>query len=250
MTIACLITIKIFDTFIYSNAKIININSADINISTSKINEIISKFLEHLKIDDLKVIYGDHNSYIRVTKMLNKNKKQIDIPKWIMPSVGYELDYLLGSIWYSSKIYQKDKYVKRFNLIAQVLPTFFIFAYLLFFVLNIILIILNKYVLSSADYYGSIFEFLGKYFILDMFVIILFIFYISSLYFATKQKINIETLYERDIVKFVDENCVGYKSDIGAARVHSIKIDKLFFNTFMFNKKTSNMKFLGPFTLL
>ncbi|QGS51709.1 hypothetical protein [Spiroplasma tabanidicola] len=250
LTLVCLITLKMFNIYIYSSIKVVNINSADINISTSKINDITTKLVSYLNVTDLKIIYGETDFYCRITKMLNRKKQLVEIPKWIMPSVGYELDYLIASIWYNSKLYKKDKYIKRYNFVAQILPSTFILIYIVALILDLILIILNKYILSDFDYYGSFFEFLGKFFILDFIAILFFFMYITCLFFATKHKINIEATYEREIVKFVDENCEGYKSDIGAARVYSLKIDKLYLNTFLFNKKTSNIKFCGPFTML
>ncbi|QEH61607.1 transmembrane protein [Spiroplasma chinense] len=250
LTFITLLTLKVYNTIAYSKIKVININSADINISTSKINELIEKFLIYLNATELSVVYGESDTYSRISNMLNKNKKVIEIPKWFMPSVGYELDYIIASIWYNVTIYKKDKDLKKFNLISNILPKVFLFIYSIAIFFVFLLFILNNVIISKIDNFHSFLWYIERYHVLDAIAITSFLGYIITIYNSTKLKYFLEAKYERDIVKFVDKECSGYKSDISAARVYALDIEKLHYNIFRFNSKTSHLKFLGPFTNL
>ncbi|AOG60203.1 hypothetical protein SHELI_v1c02480 [Spiroplasma helicoides] len=250
LTLVSLVTIKIFNIISYSNIKIVQINSADINISTGKISEIIEKFKKYLDIEDLQIKYGETESYCNVGNMLNARKKIIEIPKWVMPSVGYELDYLLGSIWYNACLYKKESFIKKYNLAAYKLQIMFMFIYLLVIVLNFCLFFTLEFILKEEDISSSYLYLIWSYHILDVIDIFAFLFYISFQFLAAKSKLNLESMYERKLIKFVDEELAGYKSDLATARIFALQITKLYFSLFKINSKTSNLKFLGPFTNL
>ncbi|AGR40950.1 hypothetical protein [Spiroplasma taiwanense] len=244
-----LLTIKILNTLFCSKVEIREIQSADSNISSSKIEEIIKKFQHYLKIDDLKVNYADTDTYIRITDILRKRNKEINIPKWIMPSVGYELDYILANIWYSAKLYQKNKQVKKAQLFIKWLPLIFSNLFYLNFLISIFLSILYISFFTST-YPGEFLLFLFRIPIFEVFGLVSFLILITIIFFLNNIKSHLELKYEREIISFVNNECAGYKSDISAARVYATGFEKLIFKIFRWNSKTSNLKFLGPFTIL
>ncbi|AHI52652.1 hypothetical protein [Spiroplasma culicicola] len=245
-----IIFLKTYNTILYSKIEVKHINSADINISTSKINEIMNSFLKFLNVNDLKINYGEHEQYLRVHQMLNKSNKTIDIPRWVMPSVGYELDYLLASIWYNCKIYNKDKEVKKYNFLVNILPAVFIFIYFILFAVWVVFIITISFFLREEDIIRSFLSVFQTYYLLEIPTIICFIVYISMIFLSPKLKYYLETKYEREIIDFVNSEFSGYKADIAAARVYALEIGKVHFGFFKLSGKTINIKFLGPFTNL
>lgn len=250
LTLLTLFSLKLYNTLVYSRIKVREINSADINISTTKIEELIKNFQKYLKCPDLTIEYGVVDNYSRIFNMLNKKKKKITIPRWVMPSVGYEIDYLLASIWYNTKRYQNDKELKKFNLFWSVIPKLAYFIYSLTTVISMMLFIMYFFFSEDRIMIEGIFMWLIRIPIFQALSFLTFFIIISCLYFSTKGKNWLETKYEREIVSFVDSECIGYKTDIIAARVYSLEFNKLNFEIFRFNQKTENTKFLGPFVCI
>ncbi|AKX34455.1 transmembrane protein [Spiroplasma litorale] len=252
LTLICFFTLKLFYTVLYSKIKILEINSPDANISTSKIDEIINNLKIYLKASDFNIDYGSKDNYQRIYQMLNKKKKTIEIPKWIMPSIGYELDYIIASIWYNIKVYQKDNFLKKFNFFASVIPFIFLIIFYLFTILSFILYIVYYFVLNNpVDIVSNKFyEFLLTYPILQIIAITSFLLLVIDMFYINRIKLILETKYESEIIAFVDEYCQSYRYDITAARVYATNFNRINFKIFRFNSKTLNMKFLGPFTFL
>ncbi|WP_342258503.1 hypothetical protein [Spiroplasma endosymbiont of Dioctria linearis] len=249
LSLISLITIRIFNTFSLNKIIIHEINTADSNISSSKIDSIISKFKVYLRAEELNVIYGETESYSRINQMINKRKKQIVIPKWIMPSVGYELDYILASIWFNTKLYQKDKDIKKFQLIVKWIPLFLYTIYYSTLITAIVFSFLDKTSIIKENpskflifiFEKPIFEFIS---------ISSFLFIVTLIFFSNSLKNGLEEKYEMEIIQFVKNECESYKKDISIARIYSKEFNKIDFKVFRFNSKTSNLKFVGPFTLL
>ncbi|QHX36484.1 hypothetical protein SBIUS_v1c02310 [Spiroplasma sp. BIUS-1] len=249
LSLISLITIRIYNTFSLNKVVVHEINSADSNISSAKIETIISKFKIYLRAEELEVTYGENEGYSRINQMLNKRKKQINIPKWIMPSVGYELDYILASIWFNTKLFQKDKDLVKLNVIIKWFPLLLKLIYALCFIASFVIYFINKEALITSS--GSkflIFIFNRPVFQLTGLMAFLAMTILSFTTNSLKEKL--EEKYEREIIQFVKNECESYKQDISAARIYSKEFNKLDFKIFRFNAKTSNLKFVGPFTIL
>ncbi|ASP28580.1 transmembrane protein [Spiroplasma corruscae] len=251
-SLICIFSLKLIYTFLYSRYQIMEINSPDSNISTSKIEEIIQNLKTYLKATDLNIEYANKDSYQRIYQMLNKRQKTIQIPKWFMPSVGYELDYIIASIWYNVKLYQKDKYIKKFNFISVIMPLFLSIIYYLFVFLSFLLYLINYFIFTNpVDLIANpIMNFLISYPIIQIICITSFLVLLINIFYVNRLKSILEAKFEIEIIAFVDQYCTSYKHDISAARVYSNNIQRINLKIFRFNSKTSNMKFLGPFTFL
>ncbi|ARU92046.1 transmembrane protein [Spiroplasma clarkii] len=243
---------KIFNFFDYSKVEVAEINSADKNISSARVEEIIKAFMNYLGItqDQLKINYETGESYTKIFTMLNRRKKVINIPKWVMPSVGYELDYLLASIWYNAKLFKKDKGIRRMQIIAHTLPLVAGCIYVLALCLAITLLFVKVLIMNEIDFESSFLSIIYKIKILETICLVFYAIYLLCEVNSLQIKFLLESNYERNIVKFVDEELTGYKSDITAARLYAVQIKKMHFDSFRFNSKTSNLKFLGPFVCL
>lgn len=243
---------KLFNFTEYSKLNVVEINSADQNISSAKVAEMIKKFLLYLDIreNELKVNYESTETYSRVFSMLNRKRKEITIPKWVLPSVGYEIDYLLASIWYNVKLFKKDKGVRRMQLVAHIFPIIFIFTYYLLLTLVFILFLTRTFIMPEAEFKTSFLFTIANWKILEVTNLAFFILYIICEFYSTKIKMLLEINYERSIIKFVDEELIGYKNDISAARVFALQVRKMNYDSFRINAKTSNLKYLGPFVTL
>ncbi|WP_339021443.1 hypothetical protein [Spiroplasma endosymbiont of Atherix ibis] len=249
LSLITLITIRIFNTFSLNRIVIHEINSADNNISSSKIDALIAKFKVYLKIEELNISYGETESYYRINQMLSKRKKQITIPKWIMPSVGYELDYILASIWFNAKLYQRDKEIKKIQLILKWIPLFLYIVYFLTFILSFVIYFLDKQSIIQATS-SKLLIFIFSKPLFELIAIIVFLAIIILIFSSNILKIRLEEKYEKEIISFVKNECESYKMDISAARIYAKSFNKLDFKIFRFNAKTSNLKFVGPFTIL
>ncbi|AKU80114.1 hypothetical protein [Spiroplasma turonicum] len=252
LAIICLLSIRMIYTYMYSKINVYEINSPDSNISTSKIDDIIKNLKVFLNANDLKIEYANKENYQRIYQMLNKKKKTIEIPKWFMPSVGYEIDYIIASIWFNVKLYQKDKFIKRYCLLSVLVPLLLNVLFYLFFLLSIgtlIFIYLNQ---NNPEifYANKVLTFLIDYPIFQILCLSTFIILLINSFYINKYKSLLESKYESEIISFVDKSCESYKFDIAAARVHSNNFPRINFKILRFNSKTINMKYLGPFTYL
>ncbi|AUB31370.1 hypothetical protein [Spiroplasma floricola] len=249
LSLISLIIIRIFNTFSLNRIAIHEINSADSNISSSKIDSIIQKFKVYLKIEELNISYGETESYYRINQMLNKRKKQITIPKWIMPSVGYELDYILASIWFNAKLFQKDRDIKKMQLILKWIPLFLYIVYFSTFILSFVIYFLNKEAIIQATSSKFLIFIFSKP-LMELISLTVFLSIVILIFSSNILKIRLEEKYENEIIGFVKNECESYKMDISAARIYAKEFNKLDFKIFRINAKTSNLKFVGPFTLL
>ncbi|WP_338985427.1 hypothetical protein [Spiroplasma endosymbiont of Diplazon laetatorius] len=241
------ITIRIYNSYVMNKVVVHEINSADSNISSSKIDSIISKFKIYLRAEDLQITYGETENYCRVNQMLSKRKKQINIPKWIMPSVGYELDYILASIWFNTKLYQKDSEIRKLNMIIKWIPMFLYIIYFSTMIISFVIYFLNTDAII-AENPSNFLMFIFSKPIFEFICITAYITIMTLVFFSNQLKSKLEEKYEREIFQFVKNECESYKTDISAARVYAREFNKLDFKIFKFNAKTQNLKFFGPFT--
>ncbi|AHI53651.1 transmembrane protein [Spiroplasma sabaudiense Ar-1343] len=248
-TLVALFSIRFYFSNYYNNLKVPIIKSADINIASSKINQIIKEFLFYNKCSELQVIYENQANYIKTFSGLDRKKKIIYLPKIQFNSVGYELDYILGRIWVACRLYKNNNNIKYYRSITTTFPLFFkiiyyssVVATISFFIFwqlapisikeNDFLIFLQNYpVLPST----SLAAFLG--------IIILFL-------ISQKSKSNLEDFYEMEMTEFIKDNLIGYKEDYLAARVYSRSIPYLLTPIFRTWKQVENQKFLGPFNII
>ncbi|AGR41950.1 hypothetical protein [Spiroplasma diminutum] len=249
LSFVCLLTIRLYNTFSLSKVIVHEINSADSNISSSKVESIIERFKIYLRAEELNIIYGETENYYRVNQMLNKRKKQITIPKWIMPSVGYELDYILASIWYNTKLIQKDKDIRKLEWIVKWFPIFLNLIYILSFLAAIVFLFLDKDSIIKSNP-SKFLIFLFNMPVFELISITTFLLIVILMFFTNSLKSILEEKYEMEIIHFVNNECESYKKDISVARVYSKSFNKLDFKIFRINMKTTNLKFVGPFTLL
>lgn len=247
-----ILVLKFFNITEYSKINIVEINSADKNISSARIEEIINKFILYLGLTnaEIKINYGNSDTYSQIYSMLNRRKKEINIPKWIMPSVGYELDYLLASIWYNVKLYKKDKGVRKMQFFISVAPFMFMFIYYIFIFLIVALLIIRVFIMDEIYFNSSFLYEIFNFKILELISLTFYFLFIICEFNTTRMKMLLEMNYERNIVKFVDEELGGYKADLSAARLYAIEVKKLNYETFRINSKTQNIKYLGPFVKL
>lgn len=244
-----LLAIRAVNTLTYMKLNVPEIKSADINISTSKIATLIEGFTNFLGVSDLKIEYGTSEDYCKPFKMLNRKTNQVNIPKWVMPSVGYELDYLFGSIWLNAMLYKKDKDLNKFRILMNVFPIvgrmFFYFGFIVAITLYVIYQV-DFTVITTNEFLNGLY----KIPVIQFFGISGFLLVVSSHMVVNNFKINLESKYERSITKFVEQECSGYKSDVVAARFYAIQFQKVSFSIFKGSKQTRYIKFLGPFVSL
>ncbi|AUM62486.1 hypothetical protein [Spiroplasma monobiae] len=249
LSLIVLLTLRLYNTFVLNRVVVHEINSADSNISSGKIESIIAKFKTYLRAEELNISYGENENYLRVNQMLNKKHKTIAIPKWIMPSVGYELDYILASIWFNTKLFQKDSEIKKFQLIIKWIPLLLHLVYYITIVISFLLYFLNKEEIVQST--GSKFLiFIFEKPVFELIAVTSFLAIVIVIFASNNLKMRLEEKYEMEIIQFVKNECESYKKDISAARIYSKEFGKIDFKIFKFNAKTSNLKFVGPFTLL
>ncbi|AXK51436.1 hypothetical protein [Spiroplasma alleghenense] len=248
-TFLFLVGVRLYFTLYHNKMEVPVIKSADINISSSKIDEMIRLFQIYSNCADLKVVYERQNSYIKTFCNLNRKKKLIIIPTITINSVGYEIDYILGRIWTAAKIYNKNPNIMNYRRLTIIYPIFFKIVYYAFLVFSIILFILSKVDYENIILSNSFLFFLYRIPILSITTIAAFLGLIILFVMAQNSKINLEDYYEMEVSVFVKDQLVGYQSDYLAARVYSRSIPYLQIPIMKFSRSTDNIKYFGPFNL-
>ncbi|WP_338971726.1 hypothetical protein [Spiroplasma endosymbiont of Panorpa germanica] len=248
-TIVFLLSIRLYFSLYYSRTEVPLIKSADINISSAKIEEMIQKFQFYTNCTDLKIIYERDVPYVKTFCNLKRKKKLILIPIVTFNSVGYEIDYILGQIWIASKIYNRNTNIMNYRRVVVIIPIYFRVIYYLFMFFSFALYILAKINFEEIILQNSFLLFLYRVPVLSLTSISAFIGIVILFLMAQNLKISLEDYYEMEVSIFVKDQMTGYKSDYLAARVYSRSIPYLLIPTFRITKNVEFMKYFGPFAI-
>lgn len=241
-----LLSIRLFFTMYIVKKQIPEIKASDNVISNKRIDEIGNDFKNFLLIDDYSIERLDTNAYISPYSNIDTKNKVIKVNTFNVPSAGYEIDNLLGSIWLAYKSIKKDKDLRYFKFFLLVLP---IIGRILFYLGCLFQIIL--FFMAKENYIENIVNNKFIYLIYQKGVpgiigIVGFIFSILSLILSNNSKNGLEINYETIVAKFIGTKVIDYKEDVRAARIYALDNKFVCLPSFYWIKKTSNLKYLGP----
>ncbi|WP_338970508.1 hypothetical protein [Spiroplasma endosymbiont of Labia minor] len=241
-----IITLFVRNTLLIRRTNVLPINSADDNISTSRIQEIISKAKMYFNISHVNVIYAESNNISLMHSYDRKNNKLL-IPKILFSSVGYEIDWILGYMWYASKIIHKNKQFILYNSIYKfIIPILFS---LLLIVSGIAIIIVGFYISNPSFYADSDeLQFLFKYQVFSIISLILCMIYFLLVVAPVNWKENMEFNFESEIRTFINNVLSDFKTDFIAARQFAHEIKQFYLPSFIKTNKVSDYKYLGVFS--
>jgi hypothetical protein len=222
------------------------IKGPDNNISTAKLEIMIKKALAFFDITDWHVVQSQSEEYFSIANAINHKTKTINITKFNFPSVGYEIDNLLGNIFYAAGVLKKEKSFGRFIILVNVVVPVFRALFYFFTFLQLTLYVIFK--VDNLTIYQNIFLF--KIMDWNMLFYIALAAAILSLIFSTfvyGAKESMEVKYEFAIAPFISQYCTEYSQDIVAARTFALAWKTNIMPVFA--RKASALKYFGPFVI-
>jgi hypothetical protein len=90
--------IKIYFTVTYQNYQLPLINSANDVISNHDLDQIVHYYQGIFQLNDYQLHYELTENFLTLGSAVSRRKKTITFSKALFGSVGYELDYLLGTL--------------------------------------------------------------------------------------------------------------------------------------------------------
>jgi hypothetical protein len=244
--ILSLIFMRVIFTVIMYKTETPSIKSADNNISTTTFERIANSLKERLGLSEWNILQNSNDEYNSVANCVNHKKKVISITKFLVPSVGYEIDNLLGTIWFASKLINNDKKFTRFTLALNVFNLMFeilfyvsaLLQFALWFVYKYdVMIVINSSLLFYIKSHSVLF--------FTSLAILIVASFIQVLIYGSKN--SIEELYEREISAFVSSECREFSQDIVAARTFALNWKPILVPVFA--RKASSLRYLGPFVI-
>jgi hypothetical protein len=142
---------------IYFSVKLLNhqvplINSANDVISNKDLNQIVKQYQMVFGLQKYQIIFKETEALYNLGKGLNQYKKTITFSKIIFPSVGYELDYLIGTLWFiSEKKIHKNHLVRTYDFLNR-----YGFNLLIIFLLIFLLLSCFIYLVVGVAYGGQV----------------------------------------------------------------------------------------------
>ncbi|WP_339022474.1 hypothetical protein [Spiroplasma endosymbiont of Crioceris asparagi] len=242
------LSLKISITFIYGRAQVPSINNGSLTVSDKIIQETGDAAIKYLN-SDLTFEYSNEYYYSSIYNHLNKKQKKIIVPQWKQVSAGYELDYVLASIWFNAMLFKKNKAIRFWKLVTTTIPSFCRNLFLISAVFIASLYLLDHYSNKMFLAKHHILIEIILLFLLFIFFIMFFI-YLFCILYANNKKTIIESMYEKDMAAFFKTELRGYVEDIVAARTYSVNIPKVDFQIIRLNVKTENVKYFGPFAMI
>ncbi|ATG97281.1 hypothetical protein [Mesoplasma lactucae] len=220
------------------------INSRNIVVSNHDLDMMIEYYKNRFELDDYEITRPD--KFLNFGRNLNKHKKQIAISKRYFDSVGYEIDYFISRLWFSSRQLKKDNQVKVYSLVANFLIGFTIWCYVAIIVLQIILfiIIVAK---GGSDIQNPFLKFIWKVPVFDIIAFCLIALLLAFFLFLNEMKIVIQDKYTKDVLMDFKENFLNYYDDLKAAMTYDSEIHLSYNFAFKNRNDIEGIKWLGPF---
>jgi len=234
--IRCIVTIQV------NQRQTPEIKSSDNNISTGRITQLCLKFLETHNLGEWKVIEVEH--YVSYLDNINYKTKKILISKLPFVSVGYELENMLGNLWFAKNAINKVKGFNSLRVVNNVLSVISFYMLVFFSLLQFFFWFFMKYDLMMVLENGALY-FIVNYHIIFIIMFVFLLMYFISIIYLLKSKNFLELNFENEIAKFIKDECFEYKNDLVAARAWSIEWKMCV--VLSFNKRSG--KYLGPFVV-
>jgi len=245
MLLAFLI-VRIFFTSKYIHLDVPRINSGNDVISNHDLNEIVKHYRAVFELNNYEIIFKQTDSFYSLGRGLDKKNKEIVLSKYIFNSVGFEIDYILGTLWLlSQRLVKKNHFVRFYNFTNNY---GFIINFFLFLI--IFLVYLIVYVIVGVSYHGTIenkvLMFLWNYPILQL--ICFFLFFNSFILYAglVRMKERIENAFLKEVMANFEKYFKEYSFDLKAARRYAREMTLPHNFSFRVSNLTKE-KWLGPF---
>ena len=227
----------------YQHYRVFKINSTRATISSDERQALISFFVQQWELTGYEVVLTKVK-FLNIGKSLKKGAHKIIISSQNFISLGYEIDYLLSRLWFSSQYLQKNRQVRVYALITNYLVLFLMIGYCLCFLLQVVFFIVMV-VINPTTVHHDFFLFLWKVPLLTIVAFFSGGLMISFIYFLNQLKKVLESNYTHDTLPLVKTNFPTLVDDFKIARQYAGE-NKIAYN-FAFKTKTHHLKWLGPF---
>jgi len=238
--------VRIFFTMKYISFDVPRINSGNDVISNQDLNEIVKHYRAVFELEQYEIIFKQTDNLYSLDRGLDKKNKEIVFSKYIFNSVGYELDYILGTLWFlSQRLVKKNSLVRFYNFANNYGFVINFFLFLILFLLTLII-----YLVVGVSYHGEIdnrtLMFLWNFPVLQL--ISFFLFFNSFILYIVLSRVkeNIENTFSKEVMANFEKYFKQYSFDLKAARRYAKELPLP--HNFAF--KTLNLtkeKWLGPF---
>jgi len=237
--------IKIYFTVTYQNYQLPLINSANDVISNHDLDQIVHYYQGIFQLNDYQLHYELTENFLTLGSAVSRRKKTITFSKALFGSVGYELDYLLGTLWFVSQLTNRKNHRVRFYDFTNRFGFLINFILLLFGFLASLIV----YLIGAITYGGEITNAtLNFFWTVPLFPILSFFFFLNFFiifYILVTLKGKLEKQYTETLNLTFNQEFKTYAFDLNVARAYSMGVPTPHNLAF----KTTNMKFkwLGPF---
>lgn len=237
------LTVCLVFTKAYQQYHVLKINSTKETISGDEKKAMISFFAQQWELTDYEVILTKAK-FLNIGKSLKRGSHKIILSHQNFISLGYEIDYFLSRLWFSSQQLKKNRQVKIYALIMNYLVLLLIVLYCLCFFLQVVFFVV-MIVINPNSVHDNFFLFLWKVPLLTIIALFSGGLIIGLVYFLNQLKKVLELNYTYDTLTLLKTNFLAYVDDFKIARQYASE-NKIAYN-FAFKTKTHFLKWLGPF---
>jgi len=237
--------IKIYFTVTYQNYDLPLINSANDVISNQDLDEIVHYYQKVFHLEDYHLNYEVTENFITLGSAVKRRKKTLNFSKELFGSVGYELDYLIGTMWFVSQLANRKNHRVRFYDFTNRFGFMINFLLLLLTFLATLII----YLIGTITYDGEItnvtLNFFWTFPLFQMLSFFLFLNFFIIFYILVVLKGKLEKQYTETLNATFNQAFKPYAFDLKAARAYSMGVPTP--HNLAFKTTNTKFKWLGPF---